>query len=100
MGKHTKAVQNVLAEDKDGEEVTELWHKYNRLMSRINLFGLGHQVPPPIGVLQINIQEDGRHLVIDATSLELMDTAGSVARALRGLESHADPGPTTHCSGA
>eukprot|EP00975_Prorocentrum_lima_P027136 5704297-Prorocentrum_lima.AAC.1 len=67
MGKHVKVEQHVLVKGQDGEEATVLWHKYNGLMSRINLFGLGHQVPPPIGVSQIDIHEDGQHVVIKAT---------------------------------
>eukprot|EP00975_Prorocentrum_lima_P012003 2549588-Prorocentrum_lima.AAC.1 len=63
-------------------------------MSQVNMLGLGQQVPPPIGVAQINMHEDGHHIVIKATSLDLMETAGNVAKALKGLASSINPSKT------
>eukprot|EP00975_Prorocentrum_lima_P017436 3683309-Prorocentrum_lima.AAC.1 len=67
MGKFVQkstAEQHVVAKDKDGEDVTALWHNYDRLTSQANMLGLGQQVPPQIGVAQINMHEDGHHIVI------------------------------------
>eukprot|EP00975_Prorocentrum_lima_P000438 83491-Prorocentrum_lima.AAC.1 len=53
--------------------------------------GLGQQVPPQLGVAQVNMHEDGHHIVIKGTSLDLMEVTGHVAEALKGLASSGAP---------
>eukprot|EP00975_Prorocentrum_lima_P010605 2251527-Prorocentrum_lima.AAC.1 len=55
------------------------------------MLGLGQQVPPPPGVAHNNVHEDGHHIVIKGTSLDLVEAAGHVAKMLKGLASSGNP---------
>eukprot|EP00975_Prorocentrum_lima_P067182 12913465-Prorocentrum_lima.AAC.1 len=55
------------------------------------MLGLGQQVPPQIGVAQIDVYEGGHHIVINGSSWELIETAGKLATLLKGFASRNTP---------
>eukprot|EP00975_Prorocentrum_lima_P064209 12896191-Prorocentrum_lima.AAC.1 len=55
------------------------------------MLGLGQQVPTQLEVAQIDIHEDGHHIVIKSSSLDLIETIGQLATLLKGMVPRSTP---------
>eukprot|EP00975_Prorocentrum_lima_P043504 9133261-Prorocentrum_lima.AAC.1 len=58
------AGQHVLVKDMCGEDATVMWQHYIRLMSQVNMYGLGSRVPKSIDASQIDKHSSGQQITL------------------------------------
>eukprot|EP00975_Prorocentrum_lima_P056292 11804964-Prorocentrum_lima.AAC.1 len=67
-------------------------------MSKAVTLELGQQVPAQLEIEQNDIREDGHHIVIKSSSLDLIEIIGQLATVLKGLAPRRTPSKSGYMS--